>query len=196
MSSSSAIARSRGIIKSRKTQAYIDTLAYRINQRGNGLQDSDIYEAKEYLKAYDYRTIKVTTSSPFTRSCVYVQMTNLRLWQTWLEPRVVAIPHAGILDDGGPVEPSDELDQTFEGEEQNLSFNVGAELNLADGNDEISASHDKEPAIVSSITARAASAEPGIPHEFLELARTLHGLRPHAVDMMVCVSRQLNLYVN
>jgi hypothetical protein len=72
MSSSSAIARSKGIIKSRKTQAYIDTLATRINQRGNGLQDSDIYEAKEYLKANDYRTIKVTTSSPFTRSCVYV----------------------------------------------------------------------------------------------------------------------------
>jgi hypothetical protein len=95
MSSSSAIARSKGIIKSRKTQAYyIDTLVTRINQRGNGLQDSDIYEAKEYLKAYDYRTIKVTTSSPFTRSCVYVQMTNVRLWKTWLEPRVVAIPPA------------------------------------------------------------------------------------------------------
>jgi hypothetical protein len=180
MSSSSAIARSKGIIKSRKTQAYIDTLANRINQRGNGLQDSDIYEAKEYLKAYDYRTIKVTTS-PFTRSCVYVQMTNVRLWQTWLEPRVVAIPHAEILDDGGPVEPSDDLiEPSFEGDEQNLSFNVGTELNLADGNDEIS----------------AASAGPVIPHEILELARTLHGLGPHAVGMMVCVSRQRNLDVN
>jgi hypothetical protein len=187
MSSSSAIARSKGIIKSRKTQAYyIDTLVTRINQRGNGLQDSDIYEAKEYLKAYDYRTIKVTTSSPFTRSCVYVQITNVRLWKTWLEPRVVAIPPAEILDDGGPVEPSDDLiARSFEGEEQNLSFNVGTELNLAN-----------ESAIVSSSTARAASGEPGIPHEFLELARTLHGLGTHAVDMMVCVSCQLNLDVN
>jgi hypothetical protein len=57
--SGSTVARSRGIIKSRKTQAYIDKLAADINERGNGLQDADVYQALGVLKAYDYKTVKV-----------------------------------------------------------------------------------------------------------------------------------------
>jgi hypothetical protein len=64
--STSTVARSRGIIKSRKTQEYIDNLAAEINERGDGLQDADVYRAKKYLNAYDYRTIKV--SLPSSRS--------------------------------------------------------------------------------------------------------------------------------
>jgi hypothetical protein len=60
MSTNTSLARSRGMIKSRKTQEYIDMLAARINERGDGLQDADIYAVKEYLNAYDYRTIKVS----------------------------------------------------------------------------------------------------------------------------------------
>jgi hypothetical protein len=57
--SGSTIARSRGIIKSRKTQEYIDKLAANINDRGDGLKDTDVFQALGVLKAYDYKTVKV-----------------------------------------------------------------------------------------------------------------------------------------
>jgi hypothetical protein len=57
--SSNTVARSRAIIKSRKTQEYVDQLASEINERGDGLQEADVYRAIDFLKAYNYKTIKV-----------------------------------------------------------------------------------------------------------------------------------------
>jgi hypothetical protein len=57
-----SLTRARPLPKSVKTVAYLDSLAERINLRGDGIQDSDITEAKKRLGAYDRVTIRVRRS--------------------------------------------------------------------------------------------------------------------------------------
>jgi hypothetical protein len=49
---------------STKTRAYLDGIAERINQRGDGLQESDITEVKNRLGAYNRQTIRVSEYAP------------------------------------------------------------------------------------------------------------------------------------
>jgi hypothetical protein len=59
MSSHSSLSRLKPLPKSKAELNYLDRLAATINDRGDGLQRSDLREAQEKLGNYDLETIKV-----------------------------------------------------------------------------------------------------------------------------------------
>jgi hypothetical protein len=59
MSSLSSISRLRPLPKSKAELKYLDQLAESINNRGDGLQSSDLREAQQKLGSYDIESIKV-----------------------------------------------------------------------------------------------------------------------------------------
>jgi hypothetical protein len=61
-SSIASLTRARPLPKSVQTLAYLDSLAERINRGGDGIQETDITEAKKRLGAYDGATIQVRRS--------------------------------------------------------------------------------------------------------------------------------------
>jgi hypothetical protein len=61
-SSIASLTRARPLPKSLKTLAYLDSVAERINLRGDGIQETDVTEARNWLGAYDRATIRVRLS--------------------------------------------------------------------------------------------------------------------------------------
>jgi hypothetical protein len=60
MSSQSSISRIRPLPKSKAVLKYLDQLAASINERGDGLQSSDLRQAQQNLGNYNLESIKVS----------------------------------------------------------------------------------------------------------------------------------------